>query len=78
MITAITAALGIAATLLAWFLNPKRVLYSQLDSIFKQLETLYVKRDDALAKNDIDTITVITADIVKLCETKNRLLQRLK
>lgn len=77
MLAAIVAALGIVSTLLAWFLNPKRVLYAQLDSIYKQLEDLYVKRDKALAENDSYTLTIVTANIVSLCKAKNNLLQRL-
>jgi hypothetical protein len=77
MLTAITAALGIIATLLAWFLNPKRQLYAELDSVYKELEGWYVKRDKALADNDSDGLTVATAAIVKLCSRKADLLQRL-
>ena len=77
MITAIVSLLGIASTLCAWFFNPKRILYAELDSIYKQLEELYVKRDKALTANDSDALTVVTADIVKLSQRKASLFQRL-
>ena len=77
MLAAITAALGIIATLCAWFLNPKRQVYAELDGIYKELELLYAKRDVALANNDSDTLTIVTADIVRLCQRKTVLLQRL-
>ncbi len=77
MVELITAIAGIIATLLAWFLNPKRAMYAELDSIYKQLEVLYAKRDKALADNDSDTLTIVTADIVKLFTRKTVLFQRL-
>jgi len=77
MLAAITAVLGIIATLCAWFLNPKRRLYAELDVIYKELEEWYVKRDTALANNDSDGLSVATAAIVRLCEDKARILERL-
>jgi len=77
MLAAITAALGIIATLLAWFMNPKRQLYTELEGIYKELEVLYVKRDKALVDNDSDTLTIVTADIIRLCARKARILQQL-
>lgn len=78
MLTAITVALGIISTIVAWRLNPKRRLYAELDTIYKNLEVSYAKRDKALAENDMDTLSIVTADIIKLCERKNILLQRLR
>jgi hypothetical protein len=77
MITLITGVIGIVATLLAWFLNPRRQLYAQIDQVYKDLEADYVKRDIALAANDSDTLTIVTFDILRLCTLKTRLLQRL-
>jgi len=77
MIALLTGVVGIIATLLAWNLNPRRRLYAAIDLVYKELEDCYVKRDKALAENDSDTLTIVTADIVRLCETKARLLQRL-
>lgn len=77
MITLVTGVLGILGTLIAWYFNPKRIFYSQLDTIYKQLEGLYAKRDEALAKNDSDTLTIVTADILRLCTSKAVLLKRL-
>ena len=78
MLAAITAVLGIIATLLAWFMNPKRRLYAELDSIYKELEKLYVRRDKALQNNNSDELTIVTSLIVSLCARKAILLQRLK
>jgi hypothetical protein len=72
----IVGVIGIISTLLAWFLNPKRAMYAELDSIQKNLEQLYVKRDEALAKNDVNAITDISALIVGLRNRKNEILQR--
>jgi len=73
----IATVLGIVSTVLAWRLNPKRLMYAELDSIFKTLDKLYGERDEALAKNDSDTLTRVTAVIVQLAQRKNALLQRL-
>jgi hypothetical protein len=78
MIALITGALGAISTLLAWFLNPRRRLYAELDTIYKRLEACYEKRDKALQNGDNDTLTIVFADIVKLCQRKAVLLQRLK
>lgn len=77
MIEIVTGVLGIAGTLIAWFFNPKRIIYAELDSIYKQLEILYGKRDVALATHDSDALTIITADIIKLFTRKNTLLLRI-
>ena len=76
IISAIVALLGIASTLIAWNLNPKRRLYTELDSIFKQLDKLYKERDDALTNSDNDKLTIVNADIIKLCQRKAYLLQQ--
>ncbi len=77
MITsAIVGIIGIISTLLAWFLNPKRVLYAELDSIYKKLEVLYVQRDKALVENDSNTLTIVTSDIIRLSNRKNTIIQR--
>ncbi len=77
MIEIITAVLGIALTLVAWIYNPKRRIQAELDSIYKSLEVLYVKRDTALANNDADVLSVVTIDITKLLARKADLLKRL-
>jgi len=77
MIALITGVVGIVATLLAWFLNPRRQLYAKIDDVYKQLEECYVKRDKALATNDSDSLTLVTADIIRLCTLKTSLFQRL-
>lgn len=76
MLEIITGVLGIAGTLIAWFLNPKRLLYAELDSIYRELEDLYAKRDNALATNNTDELSSITSDIIRLSVHKNTLLQR--
>lgn len=77
MLALITGVVGIIGTLLAWHMNPRRQLYAEIDKVYKQLEECYVKRDKALASNDSDTLTVVTADIIRLCAHKTTLLQRL-
>ena len=76
MLTAIAGIIGIIATILAWSLNPKRRIQAELDSITQQLVVLYRSRDEALIKHDNDALTIITADIVRLCERQTVLLQR--
>lgn len=78
MFTIIAGVLGIAGTLIAYFLNPKQAIYRELDAIYHQLEGLYVKRDQALENNDTNTLTLVTASIVQLSARKNTLFQRLK
>lgn len=77
MFTAIVAILGIASTLISWFFNPKQAIYRELDSIYKQLEALYVRRDKALETNNSPELTVVTASIVQLSTRKSSLFQRL-
>jgi len=77
MITIIASILGIAATVLAWNLNPRRKMYAELDAIYKSLEGLYAKRDRALAENNVDALTVVNAQLLKLSNRKTVLLQRL-
>ncbi len=74
--TIIAGVVGIISTILAWSLNPKRKLYAEIDDIFRQLDSLYEKRDKALADNDSDILTVINAAILKLRDRKAVLLQR--
>jgi len=77
MLTLIAGVVGIIATILAWNLNPKRKIYAELDSIYKQLEECYVKRDKALADNDMPALSIVTADIVRLRTRKADLHKRL-
>lgn len=77
MLTIIASVLGIAGTLAAWFLNPRRRIYSELDAIYKELSVLYAKRDNALVKGDEDQLTLVTGRIVQLSDRKTALLQRL-
>ena len=76
MITIIISVLGIISTLLAWFLNPRRRLYAELDAIYKKLEELYAARDKALISNDSVILTLVNADITKLLTRKAILFQR--
>ena len=80
-VSVVTAALGIISTLIAYFLNPQRrkdKLRSQLIDVFIRLEKLGRDRDEALQKNDSDTLTVVNATIIKLCQDKADLLQQLR
>jgi len=77
MLAIIASVLGITGTLCAWFLNPRRRLYSEIDQVYKDLEKEYTKRDEALFKNDADSLTIATANIIRLCARKTDLLQRL-
>lgn len=76
--TIIVSVLGILGTLFAWFFNNKRMLYAELDEIYKKLEEAYAKRDAALAVNDTNALTIVTDDIIKLCQRKATLFQRLE
>ena len=78
---AIASALGIISTLIAYFLNPQRhkdKLRSQLVDVYVDLENKERIRDEALLKNDGDTLTVVTANIIKLRQDKASLLQQLR
>ncbi len=69
-------AIGIASTLVAYYFNPKRMMYAELDGIAKKWEALNVKRDEALAKNDSDSLTIINASIDILRARQTVLLHR--
>ena len=75
MIALITAGIGLATTILAWFLNPGRRKTEELNRIFEALDDLYRRRDIALEKNDNDTLAVILDRIIELRNRKARLLQ---
>ena len=77
MAAIIAGIVGIISTILAWNLNPKRKIYAELDSIYKELEKLYARRDRALQANNNDELTIATSLIIGLCQRKTILLQRL-
>lgn len=77
MITLITAVVGLASTIVAWVLNPKRKLYADLDFVYKELDRLYDARDKALAANDTGVLTVVTDLLIRVHNRKALLLQRL-
>lgn len=78
LIAGIPTLLGIAATIIAWKFNPRQKLYTEIDAIYLRQEALYVQRDQALFKNDSDTLTAVTAELNGLRERKKDLLQRLR
>lgn len=85
MITGIIASvIGIISTIVAYKLNPKNIeaekkrkIYAEIDSIYKKLDELRADRDVALAGNDTDSLTRITAELISLRVRKNSLLQQL-
>lgn len=74
--TIITGVIGILGTVIAWYLNPNRQRYAELDKIFIELDGLYKKRDVALEKNDNDILTAVAVRINELRKRKDALLQR--
>jgi len=73
----IVGIVGIAGTLTAWFFNPRRKIYAELDQITERLGRLYEIRDKALHENDNDTLTAVTFDIGVLQSRRAEILQRL-
>jgi type II secretory pathway pseudopilin PulG len=79
-LTIVTAVLGILSTLLAYFLAPQRKkdkLRQQLVDVYKDLEALERKRDEALQSNDTAMLTIITNNIIKLRNCKANIFQQL-
>lgn len=76
-ITIAVSVLGIASTLTAYFFNPKRKIYLELDNIYKSLDKLYGDRDKALAANDSEALTIADNNIITLSSRKQVLLKRL-
>lgn len=76
ILTIISAALGIISTITAWKLNPRRVLYAELDNIYKDLEEWYAKRNQALANHNSDDVTITLYHIKQLSNRKTVLFQR--
>jgi len=77
---AIIAFLGIVSTLIAYLLNPQKRKddYRQrVIKIYRQLENLERERDEALRKNDIDKLSIVTNDIIRLRKDKTNILQLL-
>jgi len=77
ILTIIATALGIISTIVAWKLNPRRVIYAELDNIYKQLEVCYAKRDKALSDGDNNSLSVAVNDICRLRSRKSTLSKRL-
>lgn len=77
MIALITGIIGLIATLAAWFLNPRRLVYAELDGIYVYLDKLYLRRDKALQNNDSNELTIVTQEIEKLATRKAVLIKRL-
>jgi len=79
MIALITAIVGLIATLVAYFINPntqKNKIRVQLLDLYKQLDDLYRRRDEALQNNNSDELTIVTALIIKLCQTKANIMEQ--
>lgn len=77
---AVIAFLGIVSTLMAYLLNPQRRkddYRKKLINIYQQAEALERGRDEALRKNDIDKLSIITNDIIRLRKDKANILQLL-
>lgn len=80
MIALITGVVGIISTILAYNFGPgaaKRKIIAELESIYKELEKLYARRDKALQTHDNDELTIANSLIIKLCSRKTILFQRL-
>lgn len=75
IISGIVALLGIVSTLIAYNLNPKKVLATKLAEIDKQIKEWGVKRDEALLKGDVDNLTIANYSITQLLQTRSNLLQ---
>jgi hypothetical protein len=73
----IPTVLGIASTLLAYYFNPKRKIYVELDQLLIEKENWERKRDEALVKNDRNVLTVATAYLLRIKKRQAELLQRL-
>jgi len=81
MIGIIASVLGILGTIAAWFFNPARMkqvaqdkLLAQRASIVKQLDEAYRRRDEALANNDNDALTIQLDLIIRLRKAQADLL----
>jgi len=84
IIGGIPTILGIIATVIAYKFNPrnieleqKRKIYAELDGIYKKHDELRSDRDLALARNDTDALTRITAELISLRVRKNELFLRI-
>lgn len=78
LIAGIPTILGIIATIVAWKLNPQRRIYDQLDAVYDNIDTLEKTRDDALANNEADRLSVATSGLILLRKKKVELRSRLK
>lgn len=73
--------LGIAGTILAWRLNPKRRIYVELDDIYSTLAKpggLWEQLATALRDNNKANLTVLTLMITELQSRAVQLQTRLK
>jgi hypothetical protein len=80
ILTGVVGLIGIAGTILAWNLNPKRKVYAELDSIYQELYKnggLYERRDKALASNNSDELSIVNELILRVCARQAVLLKRL-
>lgn len=78
ILSIIAAVLGIIGTILTYKLNPKQKLYDQLDQLAKKKVSLERWRDEALQKNDTDSLTAAGNALIKLQHDEASILQRLR
>jgi len=74
IIALLTGIVGLISTILAYRWNPKRLLQAKLDAVAHQIKHWEGKKDEALAKNDIDGLNVSIAKLVELHNDQASLL----
>lgn len=70
-----TALLGIIGTILAYELNPQNQARKKLVVVLNEIVNWENKRDEALAKNDSDGLTIAAAKLSGLQYSKASLLR---
>jgi hypothetical protein len=77
-LTIIASVLGLLGTWFAWRYNIKRRLNAELDAVSKRIGEAEGERDRALARKDMDKVTMATRELVVLWARKKSLEARLK
>lgn len=68
---------GIASTIIAWKLNPRRILQDKLDSINASITKWEEKQNEALSKNDNDALNIAAGTLRELRSSKAIISKRL-
>ena len=76
IVALLTGLVGLVSTILAYNLNPKRILQAKLDAIADMIKFWEEKKDEALANNDTELLNVAVDRLIGLRHDQADLLAK--